>query len=264
MHVKTKREAEIATGLSRTMDGPLQADETLDTLLQGRLKLYQSRSGYRISLDAILLACFATIRSGDKVADLGAGNGVIALMLARLHRLRAMVGIELQPGMANRAARNVKLNRMESRVSIVCGDVAAQTFKPESFSLVISNPPYRKPTSGRVNPNAEKKIARHEIRATLNDFLAAAAHLLAAKGRAALIYPAVRAIDLLTTMHSFGIEPKRLRMVHSFGHAEASLVLVEGVKGGRGGVKIAGPLVLYERDRRYTAEAQAMLAGEGH
>lgn len=248
------------------MDNREQADETLDTLLHGKLKLYQSRSGYRISLDAVLLAHFATLRDGGDIADLGTGNGVIALILAGMQRSRSIVGVEIQPAMADRAERNVKLNRLENRVRILCADLraVAQSFKPGSFSLVTANPPYRKPTSGRISSDAEKKIARHEFSATLNDFVEAGAYLLPIKGRMALIYPAARAIGLMAAMRSANIEPKRLRMVHSLVDAEASLVLVEGVKGGRDGVKVLSPLVLYDRGKRYTAEVRAMLAGERH
>jgi tRNA1Val (adenine37-N6)-methyltransferase len=247
-----------------TMDHREPTNETLDALFQGKLSLYQSRSGYRVSLDAVLLAYFATVRAGDDIADLGTGNGVIAMMLARMQRSRSIVGVEIQPAMAERAEKNIKLNRLESRVRIVCADLRAiaQNFKPGGFSLVTANPPYRKPTSGRISPQAEKKIARHEISATLDDFVAAGAYLLPAKGRMALVYSATRAIDLMAAMRDAKIEPKRLRMVHSFAGAEASLILVEGVKDGRGGVAALAPLVLYDRSKRYTAEVQKMLAGE--
>jgi tRNA1Val (adenine37-N6)-methyltransferase len=251
-----------AAGMSMGYKEP--ANETLDTLLQGKLKFYQSRSGYRVSLDAVLLAYFVTLREEDVIADLGTGNGAIAMILARMQRSRSIVGVEIQPAMAERAEKNIKLNRLESRIRIVCADLRAitQSFKPGSFSLVTANPPYRKAASGRVSPQAEKKIARHEISATLNDFVTAGAYLLPAKGRMALIYPATRSIDLMAAMRDAAIEPKRLQMVHSFASAEASLILIEGVKGGRGGLAVLAPLVIYDSDKRYTAAVQAMLAGE--
>jgi tRNA1Val (adenine37-N6)-methyltransferase len=246
------------------MNIPAQPNETLDTLFHGRIKLYQSRSGYRVSLDAILLAGFATIRDHDKIADLGTGNGVVALLIASMHASSTIVGIEVQRSMAERAARNVTLNQFQSRVRIMWKDIrgVAQDFKPESFSLVTANPPYRRPTSGRISLDAEKRIARHELSATLNDFVEAAVYLLPIKGRMTVIHPAERTTDLLTTMRSRGIEPKRLRMVHSFRDAEASLVLVEGMKGGRGALKVLSPLVLYSQANRYTPEIDALFAGE--
>jgi len=137
----------------------------------------------------------------------------------------------------------------------------AQIAAPESHALVVCNPPYRKPASGRVSPDPEKRIARHEIAGGLIDFVQAGAYLLGVNGRMAVIYPAVRTVDLLATMRAAGLEPKRLRMVHSFAGAEASLVLVEGVKGGRSGMKILAPLVIFEKGKQYSAEVASILAG---
>jgi tRNA1Val (adenine37-N6)-methyltransferase len=240
-----------------------RTDETFDTLFEGNLQLIQSRTGYRVSLDALLLASFATIRPEEEIADLGSGNGVIPLILAYLYSSVLVTGVEFQVAMADRARRNVQLNGFEERVRIAHGDVRAikRVAGPESFDAVVCNPPYRQPSSGRISPNKEKQVARHECAGGLGDFIAAGAYLLPAKGRMALIYPAVRSIDLLGTMRHVGIEPKRVRMVHSFAETEASLVLVEGVKGGRSGVKVHAPLRVFERAREYTVEIKAMLTG---
>jgi tRNA1Val (adenine37-N6)-methyltransferase len=239
-------------------------DETLDALFHGKLKLFQSRSGYRFSLDALLLAHFVSVKPNESVVDLGTGNGVIPLVLATLHSPVSITGIEFQPAMADRAERNVKLNSLEGRISIRRGDVRAidAIAPPESFDIAICNPPFRKAGSGRISPNDEKRIARHEVQAELGDFLAAAIFLLRLKGRVSLVYAAGRAVDLLSRMRAVRIEPKRLRMVHSFADAEASLVLVEGIKGGRSGIEILPPLIIYRSDKTYSAEVAAQIAGE--
>ncbi|HUK40680.1 MAG TPA: tRNA1(Val) (adenine(37)-N6)-methyltransferase [Candidatus Acidoferrales bacterium] len=243
--------------------GCQKADETFDTLFGGNLKFLQSRSGYRVSVDAVLLACFATARKGKCMVELGCGNGVVPLILAYLHPSIDVVGIEIQQLMAERAWRNVQLNGFDNRVRIIRGDIRAirKIAPAESFDAVVCNPPYRRPDSGRISPNKEKQIARHECEGNLDDFIAAGAYLLPVKGRMAVIYSAVRAIDLIDAMRRARIEPKRLRMVHSFAEAEASLILVEGVKGGKSGVEVLAPLVVYERNKKYTTEMEAMLAG---
>jgi tRNA1Val (adenine37-N6)-methyltransferase len=238
-------------------------DETLDVLFEGKLELFQGRSGYRFSLDALLLAHFMTCRQGEKIADLGTGNGVIALILAYLHPSLSITGVEIQLGMIDRACRNVQMNGLKERVTISQADVRniQENFSPESFAAVVCNPPYRRTTSGRVSPNVERKIARHEIAAGLADFLRAAAYLLPIKGRIAMVYPALRLVDLIQSMRSANLEPKRLRMVHSFADTKASLVLVEGVKGGRSGSEALSPLIVYKKGKQYTTEVEAMLAG---
>lgn len=238
-------------------------DETIDALFQGKLKFYQSRRGYRFSLDAILLAYFATVKPKEKIADLGTGNGVIPLVLAQRVPSLSIVGVEVQGDLADRARRNVEVNGADERIRIIQGDVREITrmAAAESFDAVLCNPPYRKPGSGRTNPSEEKKIARHEILGTLQDFLEAGRYLLRADGRMTLVYPAVRSIDLLAALRAARLEPKRLRVVYSQPDAEASLILVEGVKGGRSGAKIMPPLFIYECGKRYTAEVAAMLHG---
>src|SRR5215475_5869486 len=164
-------------------------DETLDVLYAGKLKLFQDCRGYRFSLDALLLAHFMTCRRGEKIVDLGTGNGVIALTLAYLHSSLSITGVEIQPSMLDRAGRNVRLNGFQERVTISQADVRSiqETLSPESFAAVVCNPPYRRAASGRISPNVERKIARHEISAGLADFLRAGAYLLPIKGRIAMV-----------------------------------------------------------------------------
>jgi tRNA1(Val) A37 N6-methylase TrmN6 len=238
-------------------------DETLDALFDGRLALYQSRAGYRFSLDALLLAHFVTVKGAARIVDLGTGNGVIPLILADLHPLVHVTGIEVQPTMAERACRNIQLNRLRQRIEIVRGDVrnCKDMGGGASFDGAVCNPPYRKSTSGRLSANHERQLARHEMAGTLEDFLGAGAFLLRPKGSMAVVYPAVRGTDLLTAMRRTQIEPKRLRTVHSFAGTEASLLLVEGVKSGRSGLKVLAPLTIYLSRHQYTDEIAAMIAG---
>ena len=118
-------------------------------------------------------------------------------------------------------------------------------------------------SAGRISPDEERKIARHEIAAGLSDFLRAGVYLLSLRGRMALVYPAVRLVDLLQSMRSADLEPKRLRMVHSFADARASLVLVEGVKNGRSGIEVLSPLVIYERGKQYSNEVDGDVDRKG-
>lgn len=236
-------------------------DETLDALFQGKLKIIQRKSGYRFSIDAVLLAHFAAIGSNEKIVDLGTGNGVIPLILASLHPSTRVVGLELQEEMVKRAQRSADLNRLGEQVKILQGDVCSikEIFSPRSFDGVVCNPPYRGPASGRINPDPEKRIARHEVQGRLLDFIRAGSYLLRQGGRMALIYPATRMLDLLQTMREEGIEPKRLRLVHSFEGAVATLVLAEGVKGSRSELKVLPPLVVHTKERKYTPEMKAFL-----
>lgn len=241
-------------------------DDTLDAIFDGRIKVLQSRTGYRFSLDTLLLADFAQLKHGETVIDLGAGNGVVALILAERSPTCHFFGVELQDRMVERARKNVRLNDLQNRVEIIKGDVRAiqRVARPESFDRAVTNPPFRKSTSGRISAGEEKRVARHETEAVLRDFLRAAAYLLRRRGRLTIVYPAVRSMDLLTAMREADIEPKRIRMVHSFVDSEAALILAEGIKAARAGAVILAPLVIYKREKEYADEAVSIIAGSRH
>jgi len=234
-----------------------EAEETLDTLFGGRLRILQKKNGYRFSIDALLLAHFADPHPKDQMIDLGTGCGIIPLILTFRRKPTRIIGAEIQPSLADLARRNVALNRFTSRIKIWEKDLRDLTTKRlrGTFSLVLSNPPYRKAGSGRINPQEEKALARHEIKATLQDVLRAAHYLLKDKGRLAMIYPASRTAELIQEMRQFNLEPKRLQFVHSHPKEEARLMMVEGFKEGRAQVRVLPPLILYDSAGNYTPEA---------
>lgn len=218
-------------------------DEGLDLFLDGRLKLIQPKDGYRFSIDAVFLSRFATVRSGDVVIDLGTGCGVIPLILLLTTPVGHVFGLDIQEGLITRAARNARLNGFEKRMGVVRGDMRHPPFCPGIANLVVCNPPYRKMKSGRINPDHQKAIARHEILISLDDPLRAAAMLLAKKGRFALIYPAARLAEMLVRLRRFNLEPKRVRIHYPNLASNAKLALIEAVLGGRPGLEILPPLL---------------------
>ena len=132
-------------------------------------------------------------------------------------------------------------------MAIVVPAGAGGTVPPKAeaakYNLVVCNPPYRKGLSGRINPDSEKAIARHEIMVSLREMIRTASEILRPKGRLAMIYPAVRLVDSLSEMRSIGLEPKRMQVVHPRMDAEAKLVLIEASLKGRGGLKLLPPLM---------------------
>ena len=209
----------------------------------GRLKLIQSRKGYRFSIDAILLSEFVSIKRGDIIVDLGTGCGVIPLVILSKGVIGYAYGLEIQPELASQAARNAFLNGFDQKMGVILGDIGKPPLKPSSADVVICNPPYRQRESGRINPDPQRAIARHEIRISLDEILGAAQQLLKPKGRLAMIYPASRLIDILVRMHGFSLEPKRLRVIYPGIESEAKLVLIEAALEGRRGLKLMQPLI---------------------
>jgi tRNA1Val (adenine37-N6)-methyltransferase len=233
---------------------------TTDTFFNGKIRITQDRTGYRFSIDAVLLAYFADPRPGDKVLDLGTGCGIIPLIMAYRVPDLAIYGVEVQTELAGLAVSNVRENRLEDRITVFCTDMKllrpVMTAGP--VDLVVCNPPFRRRGSGRINPDAQRAVARHEIRANLGDIIQTSHRMLRTAGRLVLIYTAGRLTDILSRMRSDGIEPKFIRMIHSRQDTEAALTLIEGVKGGRPDLKIAPPLIIYDQKNDYTDEVESM------
>jgi tRNA1Val (adenine37-N6)-methyltransferase len=229
-------------------------DETIDEILEGTLKIRQSKRGYRFNLDSLILAHFVSLKSRCVNMDLGCGNGVIALVLARRYPLTHWTGLEIQEGQAMLSRKNIELNGLEKRVSVVLGDAreVKKYFAANSFDNVIFNPPYRKLSSGRVNPLQEKAIARHEIKGSLAEFLSASQYLLKSSGRVFTIYPSKRMVELMVLFRKNKIEPKRMKLVFSDAASDAEFVLVEGRSGSREELKMEPPLYIYESHKKYT------------
>ena len=237
-----------------------EREETLDTLFEGRLKILQKKQGYRFSIDALLLAHFAQPDPGDRMIDLGTGCGIIPLILFYRKKAAKIIGVEIQPSLADLARRNAALNRCSSKFKILEEDLRnlEKRFGRESFDRVLANPPYRKVGSGRINPREEKAIARHEVQATLEDVLRSAQFLLKDKGRLNMIYPAFRLADLMRGLSMHHLEPKGLQFVHSHEEDEARLVLVEALREGHPQVKILPPFFLFDSQRNYTPAARTL------
>ena len=232
--------------------------ETTDSILNGALTLVQSRDGYRFSIDSILLGRFVRVRQRDRVLELGAGCGVISLMIAALWLPREVVAVEIQPDLAALAARNAILNQLDS-LCVINADLRTRRIAglaPASFDVIVANPPYRALRSGRRSPHPGRRVAREETTATLADFIAAAKRYAVNGAKAAFVFDASRSAELLRCLAAHSLEPKRIRFVHPRSDAPASTILVEARNGGGIEVAIEPPLMLYDRPGVYSDEAR--------
>jgi tRNA1Val (adenine37-N6)-methyltransferase len=187
------------------------ADETLDEFHRGRVRLIQSKTGYRFALDAPLLADFIEIEDGDEVLELGTGNGIIPLLLGD-RPFRLLTALEIQPALAALARRNAALNGLRGRVRVVRTDF--RFYRPgRRFDVVFSNPPYIKIRTGFLSPSGEKSIAKHELSCDLDEVMRAVSVFLKPEGRGYLIYPAARAGELRMAAVARGLGVRSSRLV---------------------------------------------------
>ena len=230
-------------------------DERIDSLGVREWKIIQSEAAFRFSLDAVLLAYFATVRAQDRAVDLGAGTGAIALfLLAR--GISRVSGVDNNSGLVAMATRTAALNGLTDRLDFVCADVKEirAIYVAGAYDLVTANPPYRLPDSGRISQVGAVAQARHETTAGLKDFVSAAAFLLKCRGRLAMIHLPERLTDICVTLRTAGLEPKRMRFVHPFSDRPAKMVLIEAVKGVKPGLAVLPPLMIYKSQREYCQE----------
>ena len=241
---------------------------TNDSLFAGQVICRQHRDGYRFSVDAVLLAHFCRPAAQDSVLDLGCGCGVLGLILCYRYPELRLTGLELQAALAELAQSNAAANHWQGRFTVLQGDLRQikQYVQPESFDLVLSNPPYYRPGSGRVSQADECSIARHELTAAPASMLAAAAFAVRNRGAVCCIYPAERLASILAVMQQHRLTPKRLQPIYSYPEAsQAHLVLLEAVKNGGQGLRLLPPLHMYQRKNGpYSPALQAMYCAQEH
>ena len=154
------------------------------------------------------------------------------------------------------AARSVKYNELEEKVSIIQGDIkeADRIFPAASFDVVTTNPPYMNENHGLKNPESHKAIARHEILCTLEDVVREGAKVLKPGGHFYMVHRPHRLVEIFELMRKYGMEPKRMRLVHPFSDKPANMVLVEGVRGGKPQLTVEEPLIIYREQGIYSKE----------
>ena len=236
------------------------ADITVDTLLKGRVRIFQPARGSRMTLDPVLLAGFVAPPYG-RFLDIGCGVGPLSFLLLAADPAAMGVGVEIQPRLAGLATRGRDENGWGERLEIVDGDVRAlrERLGEASFDLVITNPPYRTVQSSPPSPNRERALAFNEIALRLAEWVEVAARVVRPGGRVAAILPAGRAQELVRALGSSGLRVGRTRTIYSRADRPAWRVLVEARRGGDPSGVIEETLVVHELDGGFTPEVRRML-----
>ncbi len=230
--------------------------ERIDDLQRNGLKIIQDTGRFCFGMDAVLLSGFAKAKPGEKVLDMGTGTGILPLLMSAKTDAEHFFALEIQPESADMARRSVAMNSLEEKIDIVTGDLkeASRIFGRASFDVVTVNPPYMTAGHGEMNPGDAKAIARHEILCTLEDVVREAAAVLKTNGRLYMVHKPFRLAEIIAVMQKYKLEPKGLRVVYPYADKEPNMVLVAAVKGGRSGIKIEAPLIIYEEKDVYTEE----------
>ena len=219
--------------------------------LDNGLKVIQSEEGFGFGIDAVLLSYFAKAKSKDRVVDLGTGNGIIPLLMANKGKGGSFTALEIQESSASMAEENVRLNSMEGLISVVKGDIkeAVKLFGHNYADVVVSNPPYFSSSEGEPNPNDALSISRHEVLCCLDDVVKNALGILKGNGTFFMIHRPSRLGDIFESVRKNRGEVKSLLMVYPKEGKDANLVLLEIKPFARPGLKVMGPLYVYNNKK---------------
>lgn len=237
----------------------LNENERIDDLEIKGMKIIQNKNGFCFGIDSVLLSDFAKeIKNGAKCADLGTGTGILGILLCAKTNLSQIIGIEIQEEVAEMANRSIILNNLENKFKIININLKEiknnkiNYLEKNSFDYIITNPPYKKLNTGKINENEKKLISRHEITASLDDFIEVANYLLKDKGTIFMVHRPERLVDILEKMRKEKIEPKEIKFVYPKINEEPNLVLIKGIKNAKPFLKINKPLYIYNEDGSYT------------
>ena len=239
------------------MDIELEANERIDDLEFKNLKIIQNKDGFCFGIDSVLLSDFAkNIKKDSMVLDLGTGTGIIPILLCGKTKLKKVTGIELQEEVAKMAKKSIKLNNLEDKFNVINENILNlnKIYENQTFDVIVSNPPYKKKDTGITNENEKKIISRHEISASLEDFIKISKDLLKDKGEFYMVHRPERLVDIFELMRKYKIEPKILKMVYSYKNKEPKLILIKGVKNAKPFLKVESNLYIYEDTGKYTKE----------
>lgn len=242
----------------------IRPGERLDDLQRGGLRILQKTDGFRFGTDAVLLADFAGVKRGERVADMGTGTGVLPLLLSARAAETTFDAFEIQEEIADMAARSVAINGLEGRIRVHRADCreAAQRIGHERCQLVVTNPPYTRGGAGLVSPQKSRALSRSDSGCTLEEWIAACGRVLQYGGRLCCVFPAPRFLELCDAMRSARMEPKRVRFVVARETSSPKLVLVEGIKGGRPGLHVLPMLVTHDAQGGFTPEMRRIYGEE--
>ena len=221
------------------------------------LYIYQDTSMFHFSLDSVLLPNFITIpKNTKKILDIGTGNAPIPLILSTKVKC-PIIGVEIQKEVASLGKDSVLCNHLEHQIDIIEGDIKeiAKTLEEGSFDIITCNPPYFKyQESSNVNLSDYKTIARHEVALTLEQLMEISSRLLTHNGVLGIVQRPERLIDIIELMRKYHIEPKKMEFVYPHPDTNANILLIEGRKFGRPGLKILPPLYSHQENGEYTEE----------
>ncbi len=222
--------------------------------------LKQPQKGFRFSADALLLSTFISPGANNKVADLGCGCGVVGLgiLLNNSGKNLEIIGIDKSYEMIDLAGKNassLSLGQNFLPLEMDAARINSENFSAESFDIVLSNPPYRILSSGRIPEDHSRQEACFCTDNVLEDFFRACFFLLKNKGKAAFVFDSGRLDVFISKLKNLSLEPKKILPVYGKAHKSSKIFLLEARKNAKPGLELLAPLILYDDENKLTQQA---------
>ena len=235
----------------------LEENEKIEDLQLKGLQIIQNKKWFCFGMDAVLLSDFAKkIKPNATVVDLGAGTGIISILLSAKTKASKIKCVEKQKEMAKLIEKNIELNKLENKLELINKDILKLEIKENSVDAVVTNPPYKKQNTGIKNGNEQKFISKVETTAALEDFIKVSKKILKDKGQFFMVHRPDRLVDIIYLMRKYKIEPKRIKFVYTskLKQDNAKLILVEGIKNAKPFLKVEKSIYVYDENGKYTNE----------
>lgn len=228
----------------------LTKEERLEDLQCQGLKIIQNKSLYTFTSDSVILANFIKMKATDLAVEIGAGSGVISILVQAKNKVEKIFAFEIQEKMQKNCKKNIKINNLNEKIELICDDVKnfKKYFSQNFIDVVFSNPPYFKKTN--FAQNEVKKIAKEEICLNCKELVETASMMLKHGGAFYCCYPAERICELVCESEKVGLIVKEMFFTEN-GKGEVKLAVIKAVKGGKQGVKIYPNLVTNSEDGGY-------------
>ena len=223
------------------------------------LKIVQDKKMFKCSLDSILLPNFITINKTYKnILDIGTGNAPIPLILSTKTSAK-IKAVEIQKEVYEMALESVHINKLDNQIEVINEDINefAKEYN-DYFDYITCNPPYFKLNdASRINDSDYKTIARHEKTLNLEQIFAISRKVLKNNGCIGMVHRPERLVDILVMMRKYNIEPKKIQFVYPGNGKEANILLIEGKKNGKSGLKLLEPIYAHLENGEYTDQIKS-------
>ena len=223
------------------------------------LYIVQDTNMFNFSLDSVLLSNFVTINKEVKrIMDIGCGNAPIPIILSTKTDSK-IIGVEIQEEVYNLAVESIKINSLDKQIEVINSDIndIYKNYEVGSFDLITCNPPFFKYTNNsNVNKTNYETLARHEVTLNLEQIMKIAKYLLKNNGKIDIVHRPERFVDIIESMRTNNIEPKKVQLIYPHDDSEANMILVEGIKNAKCGLKVLKPIISHNRNGQYTEEVK--------